>query len=175
MEAKILVSACLLGQPVRYNGRALSLESELLERWKAQDRVVPLCPEVAAGLATPRPPAEIEPSGSGAAVADGTARIFDVDGGDVTEAFLSGARIALDTARAHGCGYALLTDGSPSCGSGFIYSGHHDGIRRKGQGVTATVLSQAGIRVFAQHQIRELGEALAATCLASSESGPRSR
>lgn len=162
MKAKILVSACLLGQPVRYNGRALTLESELLECWKAQDMVVPLCPEVAAGLATPRPPAEIEPSGNGASVISGQSRIFDVDGGDVTEAFVSGAQIALDIASVHGCGYALLTDGSPSCGSGFIYSGHHDGVRRAGQGVTATLLSQAGIRVFAQHQIRELGALLKA-------------
>ena len=160
MKAKILVSACLLGQPVRYNGRALTLESELLESWKTQGMVVPLCPEVAAGLATPRPPAEIEPEEGAESVVAGQARIFDANGEDVTEPFLQGARIALDTARAHGCGYALLTDGSPSCGSSFIYSGRHDGVRRQGQGVTASMLSRAGIKVFAQHQIRELGALL---------------
>lgn len=161
MKPKILVSACLLGQPVRYNGRALTLESELLESWKAQGIVVPLCPEVAAGLPTPRPPAEIEPEQRAEAVVSGKARIVDIDGEDVTEAFLSGAQIALDTARAHGCDYALLTDGSPSCGSSFIYSGHHDGVRREGQGITAALLSRAGIKVFAQHQIRDLDALIA--------------
>lgn len=37
MATKILVSGCLLGQPVRYNGRALTLYSDLL--WRAGVRV----------------------------------------------------------------------------------------------------------------------------------------
>ncbi len=51
--SRILVSACLLGQPVRYNGKALSFESDLIERWKALRMIVPLCPEIAAGFSTP--------------------------------------------------------------------------------------------------------------------------
>lgn len=48
---KVLVSACLLGQPVRYDGRA-SGHPDLLQQWQAEGRVVPLCPEVAGGLPT---------------------------------------------------------------------------------------------------------------------------
>ena len=55
---KILVSRCLLGQRVRYDGGAHG-PFTLLERWQQEGRVVPLCPEVAGGLPTPRAPAEI--------------------------------------------------------------------------------------------------------------------
>lgn len=55
---KILVSRCLLGQPVRYDGGVHGPLSLLL-RWQAEGRLVPLCPEVFGGLPTPRAPAEI--------------------------------------------------------------------------------------------------------------------
>ena len=51
---RILVSACLLGQPVRYDGRAKPMHDRLLATWQAQGWLVPLCPEVAAGLPTAR-------------------------------------------------------------------------------------------------------------------------
>ena len=155
-RTRILVSACLLGQPVRYNGRALTLESDILSRWVDDGLVVSLCPEVAAGFPTPRPPAEIQSGMIGADVIAGKGRIIEDTGRDVTDVFLMGARIAVDTARKHGCRYALLTDGSPSCGSTFIYGGNHDGKTRSGSGVVATALTEAGIAVFAQHQIRHL-------------------
>lgn len=162
MTTKILVSACLLGQPVRYNGRALTLHSDLLRLWTEQGMIVPLCPEVAAGFATPRRPAEIGSGFDGSDVLDGRARILEDTQADVTETFLHGAQIALDTARAENCGYALLTDGSPSCGSSFIFNGAHDGTRRAGAGVVATVLRRAGVKVFAQHEIGKLAAEIGA-------------
>ena len=56
---KVLVSACLLGEPVRYNGRDKRCEHDVLDRWLREGRVVAVCPEVAGGLPVPRPPAEI--------------------------------------------------------------------------------------------------------------------
>jgi len=91
---KVLVSACLLGQPVRYDGRT-SGHPELLQRWQAEGRVVPLCPEVAGGLPTPRAPAEI-PGGQGAAVLDGDRQVLTVSGEDVSAQFIAGAQQALD-------------------------------------------------------------------------------
>lgn len=160
MKPKILVSGCLLGQPVRYNGLALTLESELLSQWSKQGMIVPLCPEIAAGFPTPRPPAEIEQGYDGFDVSLGRGRIFENNGGDVTALFQTGAQIALDMAIVHGCRYALLTDGSPSCGSTFIYSGQHNGKQRIGLGIAASRLKEAGIKVFAQHQIQQLAEDL---------------
>ncbi|MEJ8475150.1 DUF523 domain-containing protein [Roseibium algae] len=160
MKSKILVSGCLLGRPVRYNGSSLTLESDLLTEWSRLGMIVPLCPEVAAGFQIPRPPAEIEPGCDGSDVSSGRGKIFEDNGSDVTDLFQAGAQIAVETAIAEGCGYALLTDGSPSCGSTFIYSGHHDGARKSGFGIVTSRLREAGIKVFAQHQIQQLADEL---------------
>ena len=157
---KILVSACLLGRPVRYDGRAKTLHDDFLNRWQAEGRLVPLCPEVAAGLPTPRPPAEIEPGRNAGDVLTGDGRILDAEGGDVTDAFRRGAEIALETARANDCRFALLTDGSPSCGSQRVYDGTFGGNRIAGQGVVAALLAQHGIRVFSEQEIAALAEVL---------------
>jgi len=155
-HAKVLVSACLLGRPVRYNGSAKTLEDTILGRWVGEGRVVSVCPELMAGLPTPRPPAEIAVGNSGMAVIDGKARIIEADGNDVTETYLSGARIALEHAIRHDCRYALLTDGSPSCGGSFIYDGTFQGRRIEGEGATSALLRQHGISVFSEHEIGTL-------------------
>jgi uncharacterized protein YbbK (DUF523 family) len=63
-------------------------------------------------------------------------------------------------ARRTGCRWALLTDGSPSCGSSFVYSGHFDGVRRAGRGVVAEALLASGIAVFTPADIDRLAEAV---------------
>ena len=60
MPPKILISACLLGRPVRYDGKGKPLHHPAIARWQAEGRIVGYCPEQAGGLPTPRPPAEIE-------------------------------------------------------------------------------------------------------------------
>jgi len=157
---KILVSACLLGSPVRYNGSDRLVDNPLIARWREQGRIVALCPEVAAGFPTPRPPAEIEPGRLGDDVLGGRARIRDDTGADVTEAFRLGAKIALEMAVSQGCRFALLTDGSPSCGTSFVYSGWFDGAARKGNGVVAALLAENGIAVFSEREIERLAKAL---------------
>ncbi|MEX3010135.1 DUF523 domain-containing protein [Hoeflea sp. TYP-13] len=153
---RILISACLLGRPVRYNGSGKLLESALIEKWQAQDRLVPFCPEVAAGLPTPRPPAEIESGLDGTDVLNGNARILEDIGTDVTTSFIEGARLALDIAQRTGCRFALLTDGSPSCGSYFIHTGNFDGSTRSGIGVVTALLRSNGIAVYAESRIADL-------------------
>ena len=157
---KILVSACLLGRPVRYNGSAKTLADALLDRWIAQGRVVSVCPEVMAGLPTPRPPAEIADGRDGMAVLQGMGRIVEADRADVTAAYLAGARLALDQAIRHDCRYALLTDGSPSCGSGFLYDGSFAGRRIDGAGVTTALLRQHGVTVFSHRDVGALAAVL---------------
>jgi uncharacterized protein YbbK (DUF523 family) len=158
---KILVSMCVLGHPVRYNGSAKTAAHETLARWQREGRLVPVCPELAGGLSVPRPPAEIADGGSGQRVLSGAARIVDVHGTDVTAPFVDGARTALALARAHDCRYAILADGSPSCGSSFIYDGSFAGRRHAGAGVTAALLRQHGIEVFADTEIDALVARLA--------------
>jgi len=151
---KVLVSACLLGEKVRFHGEDATCVSAVLDRWRAEGRIVPACPEVMAGLTVPRLPAEIT-GGDGHAVLLKDAYVSDSTGADVTVALLDGARMALETARRNGVQLAVLKDGSPSCGSGFIYDGTFRGQRSSGQGVTAAMLSLAGIRVFSERQLDE--------------------
>lgn len=153
---KILISACLLGMPVRYDGRGKPFLHPALQKWQAEGRLVALCPEMSAGLPVPRPPAEIEPGMTGEDVLQGRARVMEVTGGDVTAAFLKAAENALALARREGCAQALLIDGSPSCGSAAIYDGRFAGMRHAGMGVTAALLSREGIAVFTPAGVEDL-------------------
>jgi uncharacterized protein YbbK (DUF523 family) len=157
---KVLISACLLGENVRYHGGDARVDSDILERWRAEGRLVPTCPETAAGLPVPRPPAEIV-GGDGREVLKGEAFVGDRTGRDVTEAFLRGAREALEAARAQGARLAVLKDGSPSCATSYVYDGTFRGQRSAGVGVTAAVLAEKGIRVFSERQIEEAAAYLA--------------
>lgn len=156
MTLKILISACLLGHAVRYDGKGKPLAHAAIERWKQEGRLVTICPEMAGGMAVPRPPAEIENGASRLDVLEGRARVIEITGGDVTSQFTDGAQKALAFAKDHGCAYALLIDGSPSCGSVAIYDGSFSGRKQAGNGVTAALLSQAGIAVFSPANIDEL-------------------
>lgn len=159
---KILISACLLGAPVRYDGKGKLLAHPLIERWRGEGRLVSFCPELAGGFQTPRPPAEIAAQATGDAVLAGEGRVVDVDGADVTDMFVEGARQALRKARDEDCRYALLIDGSPSCGSLSIYDGAFSGRRHEGRGVTAALLAENGVEVFAPVDIDRLAARLMA-------------
>lgn len=161
MTVRILVSACLLGRPVRYNGSAKTMPHPALSAWLRDGRVVAACPELMAGFGVPRPPAEIAGGQSGDAVLAGQGRVVEANGTDVTDAYVTGAEAALALARDHGCRFALLMDGSPSCGSGFIHDGRFAGHRHDGTGVTAALLRRHGIEVFAETEIDALQERIA--------------
>jgi uncharacterized protein YbbK (DUF523 family) len=143
---RILVSACLLGDPVRFDGRAKTVEDPRLARWRAEGRLVPFCPEVEGGLPVPRIPAERQAEG----------RVRDAAGVDRTEAFRLGARKALDAAREAGCRLALLKERSPSCGVHEIYDGSFTAKRIPGQGITAEILREAGLEVFSENELDAL-------------------
>lgn len=157
---KVLVSGCLLGRRIRYDGSCKDFSHPLLDRWSGEGRIVATCPELAAGFSTPRPPAEIMDEKMGGTVLDGQGRVMENTGADVTDLYLVAARSALELAQANGCAFALLTDGSPSCGSTFIYDGTFSGQQHKGDGVTAALLRRNGIEVFAHHQIDQLAARL---------------
>lgn len=140
---RLLVSACLLGLPCRYDGGAKRLDGveALLERHAC----IPVCPEQLGGLSTPRPPAERRNGG-----------VFTREGLDVTAEFQRGAQAALDLARLYGCEAALLKERSPSCGSGAIHDGSFSGGLIAGDGVTAALLKAAGVAVYGESRLEEL-------------------
>ncbi|KAB0285270.1 DUF523 domain-containing protein [Vibrio fortis] len=152
---KVLVSSCLMGNKVRYNASCLSISEADLEWLKSNLELIIFCPEVSAGLPTPRPPAEII-AGKGIDVLDGLASVIGDDGTDVTAQFVAGAEHALKLCQKQQIKYAVLAEGSPSCGSSNIYDGTFSGTKIDGSGVTATLLEKNGIKVFSQHTIADL-------------------
>lgn len=149
----IVVSACLAGLPVRYNG--LTSFEEVLCKLVEENKAVTVCPELLGGLLTPRDPAEIV-GGSGGDVLDGKAKVINTLGIDVTDAFVKGAFATLEFARKIQASIVVLKENSPSCGNGMIYDGSFTGKKIPGEGVTAALLKRNGIRVISDEQfVRE--------------------
>ena len=144
---KYLISACLLGQAVRYDGGHCMVAA--LQQLLATGQAVAFCPEVAGGLSIPRLPAEIV-AGDGQAVLSGQAKVLDSAGADMTAAFILGAQRCLALAQQHQVTHVVLKANSPSCGSTQIYNGHFNGQKIAGQGVTAALLSQHGFNVISE-------------------------
>ena len=143
---KILISACLLGQRVRYDAKQQKLQDPLIEYWLESGLLLPACPEVLGGLPTPRPAAEIQIDG----------KIKTGEGQDVTEAFKDGAEKTLALALKHQIKIVILTEKSPSCGSKNIYDGNFSRTIINGQGMTTKLLRENGILVFNQFQLEEV-------------------
>ena len=149
-EGPVLVSACLAGRACRFDGTG-AYEDEVAALVEA-GRAVLVCPEVDGGLGTPRPAAEIV-GGDGADVLAGRARVVTGEGVDVTDAYLKGARRALEAARRTGARSAILKARSPSCGTGRIYDGTFSRTLEAGDGVTAALLRSEGIAVLNDEEI----------------------
>lgn len=145
-ENKLLVSACLLGEPVRYDGQSKPLSQlDWLMRLREKQQLFVVCPEMAGGLGVPR--AQAEQHGE---------KVITIDGADVSKAFELGAKTALSMCQQHNIGYALLKARSPSCGNQQIYDGSFSGTLVSGMGVTAKLLSEHGIEVFSELQLEQL-------------------
>lgn len=144
----ILVSACLLGINCKYNGEN-NRNDFVLELGKKVP-LVPVCPEQLGGLPTPRVGAEIT-GGGGKEVLGEKARVVNQQGEEVTSYFLKGAAETLRLAEILGSKMAIFKSNSPSCGSGFIYSGEFDGKLKEGEGVTAALLKEKGLLVLTEN------------------------
>lgn len=156
---KILISACLLGQRVRYDGYVSASKHALLKTWQSEGRLVPFCPEVAGGLTVPRPAAEIQ-HGNGDDVLSHRTKVATRQGADLSSAFLSGARQALALCSTNDIRIAILKENSPSCGVHEIHDGSFSGHLHAGHGVTAALLKQSGLSVFNEHELQHVAHLL---------------
>ena len=144
-EIKVLISACLLGDNVKYSG-GNNLTPELvtlLEKYNV--KIVKVCPECFAGLPIPRVPSEIRED-----------KVFSKDDRDITEEFLSGAEKTYQIAKRKRVDFAILKERSPSCGNSFIYDGSFSGKVIQGQGLTARKLNEENIIVFYEENLEEI-------------------
>ena len=140
---KILVSACLVGENVKYSG-GNNLSEKLLryiDEYKAE--VITVCPEVLGGLTIPRAPGEI---------VDGVVR--NADGTSVDFEYRSGAAKALAIAEKEQPDLVVLQSRSPSCGVNEIYDGSFSGVKIPGHGVFADLMIKNGFNVVDIEEMR---------------------
>ncbi len=147
MSAKdrLLVSACLLGANVKYNGKNNKIDIDKLSN---KYELVPFCPEVEGGLSIPRPPSEI--------VSKQPLKVVTIDGKDVTKEFKRGAKKALKLCKKLKIKRALLKENSPSCAKSFVYDGTFSKVLTKAEGVTASILSKNSITIFNENDLERL-------------------
>ncbi len=142
---RILVSACLLGLPCRYDGQAKPNAAVLA--LAQEHELIPVCPECYGGLPTPRTPAERRGGG-----------VFTTDGRDVTVQYRRGAEAALQLTQLLDIDTAILKERSPACGHGEIYDGSFTRTLVRGDGVAAELLLAKGIRVLGESNLSALAD-----------------
>jgi uncharacterized protein YbbK (DUF523 family) len=144
MTPRILISGCLAGLRVRYNGASLPHSS--LPDLADGAVLVPCCPEILGGMGVPRSPCRFV-GGDGRAVLSGAARIFDAQGNDRTAAFVRGAEEALRLCRLVQPHLIIFKEGSPSCG---LHRVDIEGRKQQGCGVSTAMLEILGIPIITE-------------------------
>lgn len=146
MKESILISSCLTGCCVRYDGGSKPLSKDVLSLLKSQFNLVAVCPEMLGGLPCPRRPSEI--------TSDSTVKT--AEGQDVSLFFIKGAHSTLNICKNYRIRTAVLKSKSPSCGVGIIYDGSFTGRTIPGNGITAELLKQNGISILTEDQVNQL-------------------
>ncbi len=145
MKEKLLISACLLGFPCKYDGGTNTLPAATLSALRESYELVPVCPETMGGLPIPRAPSERLGG-----------RVVSREGADVTAEYDKGARLTLRLAERFGCRKALLKERSPSCGAGTIYDGSFSHRVVPGDGAAAALLREKGVGLYGESRVKEL-------------------
>jgi len=147
MKQSIIISACLLGRECRYNGG----HSKLSKLDSLDVEFIPICPEEAGNLGTPRPSSELKSSAK--EVVKGTGKIVTISGVDVTAQFLEGSKKELLKLKQSNAKIAVLKSRSPSCGYGQVYDGSFTGNLCKGNGIFSQMCEDEGVKVISSDNI----------------------
>jgi len=148
MKLKLLISSCLLGEKVKYNGKDNKLSINTLDKLSNIYEIISFCPEVQGGLPTPRIPCEV--------ISLNPLRVINKNKEDKTKEFVLGANKTLDLCKQENISIALLKANSPSCSSKYIYDGTFTSKKIESVGVTTSLLLKNTIKVFDETQINEL-------------------
>ena len=132
---RILVSACLLGENCKYNGG--NNYNQAVADFVKDKEVVPICPEMLAGMGCPRPPIEI---------VNGV--LTDCHGNNVDAPMREAVDRAMEVIRQQEICCAVLQSRSPTCGVNRIYDGSFSGKLITGSGLFAQALLDAGFQVI---------------------------
>jgi uncharacterized protein YbbK (DUF523 family) len=119
-KRRVGLSACLLGESVRYDG-GHKLNSFIADEMSGVFELFPLCPEVEAGLSVPREPMHLEGEPSAPRLVGLKTRT------DHTEKFAHWAEMRLGELESEGLSGFILKARSPSCGPDFAEITHAGG------------------------------------------------
>lgn len=144
----LLISSCLYGEYVRYDGDHNKIDNSLLDKLKVKYNLFHFCPEVAGGLPIPRIACEISSLKP--------LKVIDKNGFDTTDAFILGAQKTLNFCITNKIKKVVLKSNSPSCSSKLIYDGTFSGVKVIGDGVTTQLLKENNIDVFDEYDITKL-------------------
>ena len=136
----IVVSGCLVGENCKYNEE--NNKSQNVLNFLKDKEYITVCPEMLGSLPCPRDPSEIVGE-----------RVINKAGEDVTDNFISGGKKALEIALSNKCTLAILKEGSPSCGKSLVYDGSFSNRKIKGQGITAKMFKEMGIKVISENDV----------------------
>lgn len=150
-----LISACLLGIKCTWDG-AGKYRNEMAIELLRDEILIPVCPEQLGGLKTPRLPQEIQ-GGSGEDVLDGKCKVKNINGEDVTQEFIRGAKETLRIVKLFQVSQFIGKSRSPSCGCEQIYDGTFSNKSVNGDGVTAALLKRNGVKVISEEELRRPG------------------
>ncbi len=140
--SKIIVSACLLGENCKYNG-GNNFDPRVAKFVQGRE-VIPVCPEVLAGLGIPRTPIELR-----------NGIVTRRDGAVVDEAIRDAVSKILEQLKEADAECAILKARSPTCGVHQIYDGTFTGTLVDGAGVLAQALLDAGYKVYDNEDLEE--------------------
>ena len=145
IKEKVIVSACLVGENCKYNGKN-NKNDKIIDFLKDKE-VILVCPEVMGGLSTPRFKSEI---------VEGSEKVINELGEDVSNYFHSGARIAIEKVIDSDVKLAIVKEKSPSCGYKKIYNGKFDGTKIDGSGIFTRLLIEKGIKILTEEDFEQL-------------------
>ena len=154
MKKKVLVSACLLGKNCRFNGG----HSHLPDLEDLDVDFIPICPEEAGNLGTPRPAAEMQDSAE--SILNGVGSILTNDGNNITEKFIQGSEESLEKGLNSGAEVAILKSRSPSCGIGTIYDGTFTQSLIDRDGIFAHLCRKSGINCISSDDSDQIKKTL---------------
>ncbi len=132
---KILVSACILGENCKYNGKN-NRNQKAIDLLK-NNEIISICPEVLAGMKTPRPCAEII-----------NGLVTDENGNNVHLEYVNAVNLALSKIQNEKIDLAILQSRSPTCGVNEIYDGSFKGNLISGMGLFAKALKEKGYKII---------------------------
>ncbi|MBT4792942.1 MAG: DUF523 domain-containing protein [Halobacteriovoraceae bacterium] len=142
---KIIISKCLLGEKVRYDGGHCSLRGDYLARLKNKYELIPICPEVASGLGTPRDPIEFT---------DGD--IVSLAGENITAKFNPVMEELEHIIKRDKIKMAIMKEKSPSCGVNYIYDGTFSGKITEGSGLITSLFKRLGVEVYSEEDVAKI-------------------